>query len=1055
MEEEVKAESKRPPMTIDEVIVVSNEEDAKRAALALMECLENDPSRVHALDTEVEGIDLSTVGPVGNGKMTCFTVYSGEDFDYGFPGKAGRALFVETLDSKILEIFRIWLESTARKVWHNYGFDRHIVENHGVECGGFAGDTMHMARLWDSNRAKSFGSGGKGYSLESLSEDLIAGDRTTKTPMKVLFADFLKDHRKKVLEMAKQEMTDPDHIPPSSQLPVESLQLDETTRDDFICYAAYDAKSTWQVYDRLRDELKFQEWISQGGSGGGDSGSAPSNMLDVYERYFVPFGKILTDMESSGIYVDKDGHLKEIEKIAEQHKIEALKTVRAWTVQKLGREAGSLINLKSNKQMQHFLFGGAELQKTPKEFLPPILDCDPGPIEDVALFSPDDANATTVDADVSTDAVVTVSREVFYDQATAMQLKMELAKRSLPTTGTKMALLDRLKNDDERILTGGERTETGGGGSSQQSSEEDDLWSTLDMKRCLEGPLKKVGTGSVKSYTVAELKSFIKAHNEKYPEKRESPASKKTDLVEQLRKLASARHEEEANLKPVEAPKAAVIRLDESEPNQKGRYAGMNYHQLCGAIRARHNDAPDTAEECIKWLEHDDMFCFELQQDAPKIVGNALEKQSHDPPPKHENERMAEAIGSSLPRPPEASTTSIIYTLPAKPKKHTIRITTLGLKPKVFTPSGLPAVSSSVIADLAGSPEDKKFGSAHSLIGDEGCEALSSLNRISGIEKMLTTFIRPLRELTDDNNRVHCSLNLNTETGRLSSRCPNLQNQPAHEKDTYKIRHAFRAPEGKKLIVADYGQLELRILAAITNCESMLTAFREGGCFHSRTAVGMFENVREAVESGEVLLEKGSNSDDDRPLVKDVFGGERRKAKTMNFSIAYGKSSYGFMKDFDITRDAAEKLVEAWYGDRQEVRKWQEEQRRFATEKGYVTTLLGRRRHIPEIRNKSRKMKSAGERAAINTPIQGSAADIVMAAMIKLHTSEVLGRLGWKLLLQIHDEVILEGPDESSEEAFVEVKKLMECPYDTFGLKPLAVDLPVDAKIADTWFDAK
>ena len=135
------------------------------------------------------------------------------------------------------------------------------------------------------------------------------------------------------------------------------------------------------------------------------------------------------------------------------------------------------------------------------------------------------------------------------------------------------------------------------------------------------------------------------------------------------------------------------------------------------------------------------------------------------------------------------------------------------------------------------------------------CKALEALYQSSAIDTMLSNFILPLQTMADENSRVHCSLNLNTETGRLSARAPNLQNQPALEKDQYRIREAFCAEPGKALVVADYGQLELRLLAHMTRCESMIEAFASGGCFHSRTAMGMFDHVRAAVEAEEVLLE--------------------------------------------------------------------------------------------------------------------------------------------------------------------------------------------------------
>jgi DNA polymerase I len=133
----------------------------------------------------------------------------------------------------------------------------------------------------------------------------------------------------------------------------------------------------------------------------------------------------------------------------------------------------------------------------------------------------------------------------------------------------------------------------------------------------------------------------------------------------------------------------------------------------------------------------------------------------------------------------------------------------------------------------------------------------------------------------------------------LSSRRPNLQNQPALEKDQYKIRDAFVAEEGNTFVVADYGQLELRLLAHITNCQSMLDAFEKGGCFHSRTAMGMYPYIKEAIDRGEVLLEwDNSKGKAPKPLVKDKFASERRKAKTLNFSIAYGKTIHGLAKDW-------------------------------------------------------------------------------------------------------------------------------------------------------------
>lgn len=387
----------------------------------------------------------------------------------------------------------------------------------------------------------------------------------------------------------------------------------------------------------------------------------------------------------------------------------------------------------------------------------------------------------------------------------------------------------------------------------------------------------------------------------------------------------------------------------------------------------------------------------------------------------------------------------------------------VGLTPTKYTTSGAPSCTADVLRELAGRPTDDPpvYGAAHAGFGggpagEEACVALDALCNMGSIDTMLNTFINPLRLLADDESRVHCSLNLNTETGRLSSRRPNLQNQPALEKDQYFIRKAFRAKEGCALVVADYGQLELRLLAHVARCESMLVAFREGGCFHSRTAVGMFDHVREAVESGAVLLEKGSSPEDsDKPLVKDVYASERRRAKTLNFSIAYGKTAHGLAKDWGVKQEEAQDMLRAWYDDRPEVEAWQKRTIADAKRTGYTTTLMGRRRNLPDILEKNRALQGRGARAAINTPIQGSAADVVMMAMLKIAESKTLKDLGYTLLLQIHDEVILEGPEQHKEAALAEVTKLMEAPFDGIGLDPLHVDLTVDAKTAATWYEAK
>jgi DNA polymerase-1 len=222
------------------------------------------------------------------------------------------------------------------------------------------------------------------------------------------------------------------------------------------------------------------------------------------------------------------------------------------------------------------------------------------------------------------------------------------------------------------------------------------------------------------------------------------------------------------------------------------------------------------------------------------------------------------------------------------------------------------------------------------------------------------------------------------------------------------------------------------------------------------TPPDMFSYVKEAVDSGECLLEWDYNKGDPpKPLLKDQYAAERRKAKTLNFSIAYGKTAHGLSLDWGVKPQEAEEMLQAWYEARPEVRSWQANTKQLARDKGITRTLMGRYRQLPDAMGRNAKARGHAERASINTPIQGGAADIAMMAMIKINNSEVLQRLGWILLLQIHDEVILEGPEENAAEAFEEVLKCMEEPW-VLGLDKTAVPLLVDGSYKHkTWYEAK
>lgn len=235
-----------------QVTTVAEAEEVVKVLLALPE------STFHACDTEVSGLNLDK-SPIGQGTVICVSVYSGPDVDYG--RGPGQALWVDTTDLAVLEVLRPFLESRrCAKVWHNYGFDRHVIWNHGIDVKGFGGDTMHMARLWDASRKE-------GYSLAVLTDELTG---RAKTPMKELFGRPVL--KKDGSPGRKVELP-----------PVEELQTSPMTRDDWIGYSVYDAQGTWLLHERLKGFLEETEWSAGKLQGGAAGGSAPP--LSLYDFY--------------------------------------------------------------------------------------------------------------------------------------------------------------------------------------------------------------------------------------------------------------------------------------------------------------------------------------------------------------------------------------------------------------------------------------------------------------------------------------------------------------------------------------------------------------------------------------------------------------------------------------------------------------------------------------------------------------------------------------------------------------------------------------------------
>jgi DNA polymerase-1 len=288
----------------------------------------------------------------------------------------------------------------------------------------------------------------------------------------------------------------------------------------------------------------------------------------------------------------------------------------------------------------------------------------------------------------------------------------------------------------------------------------------------------------------------------------------------------------------------------------------------------------------------------------------------------------------------------------------------------------------------------------------------------------LPTFVNP------QTKRVHTSYALAaTTTGRLSSSEPNLQNIPVRTEEGRKIRRAFIADDGCKLVSADYSQVELRLLAEIADIAALKKAFREGLDIHAMTASEMFGVP-----------------------IKGMPGEVRRRAKAINFGIIYGISAFGLANQLSIPREEAGAYIKKYFERFPGIRDYIEETKEFCKKNGYVVTLFGRKCHYPDINNSNASIRSFNERAAINARLQGSAADIIRRAMVRIEPALKKARLSAQMLLQVHDELIFEVPENEVAKTLPVVKKVMEdAPMPAVSL---SVPLAVDARAAHNWDEA-
>lgn len=339
----------------------------------------------------------------------------------------------------------------------------------------------------------------------------------------------------------------------------------------------------------------------------------------------------------------------------------------------------------------------------------------------------------------------------------------------------------------------------------------------------------------------------------------------------------------------------------------------------------------------------------------------------------------------------------------------------------LFTKLGLPVIKRT----KTGPSTDAEVLDA---LASDGHELPTMLLGFRELQKLKSTYVDVLpARVNRTTGRIHTSFNqVGAQTGRLSSSEPNLQNIPVRTPRGEAIRRGFVPAAGNRFVVADYSQIELRLMAHLSEDEAFVTAFRSGGDIHRQTAAIIF----------------------DVPI-EEVTAEMRSRAKTINFGTIYGQGPFALAKQLGITQDEAKRFITEYFTRFSGVRAYLDRQVELAREQGYVATLFGRRRYIPEIHDKNFNLRAFAERTAQNTPLQGSAADLIKRAMIAIHAALPAAGLSARLLLQVHDELVLEASEAEAERTAALVVEQMEAAAE------LIVPLVATVGIGGNWKDAK
>ena len=306
-------------------------------------------------------------------------------------------------------------------------------------------------------------------------------------------------------------------------------------------------------------------------------------------------------------------------------------------------------------------------------------------------------------------------------------------------------------------------------------------------------------------------------------------------------------------------------------------------------------------------------------------------------------------------------------------------------------------------------------------------EIIQHILKYRTYQKLKSTYVDALpSEIEPKDNRVHTTFSQTTAaTGRLSSLNPNLQNIPIRTARGQQIRGAFVAEEGKKIISADYSQIELRLIAELSGEDNMIKAFQNGEDIHASTASKLFKIPLDQVDKT-----------------------QRSQAKTVNFGIIYGQGAFALAEQTGLSRTEAKQMIDSYYENYPKLKIFMTEQVEKARKNGFVETILGRKRHLKDINSNNFVVRGHAERNAVNAPIQGSAADIIKVAMIDIDRALSEGGFKTKMLLQVHDELLFEVPEEEIEPIKALIKEKMESAMKT------KVPLIVEVGVGNNWLEA-